>query len=75
MEEVQIIQERWIIEAILGRKTEYHLHGIYKDLLLIKWQSFDQPTWEPFRTIFEDVPEMVLDFLMVQQADLESRNN
>lgn len=35
-----------------GRAKQYH----------VRWYGFDQPTWEPAKTIEEDVPEMVQEY-------------
>ena len=47
--------DRWYFDAILGHK----IGKIGKIMLKMKWKGYDQPTWEPLRTIWEDDPDSV----------------
>ena len=53
----------YTIERILGRrKTLYiSLDGEVIDLheLYVKWEGYDEPTWEPRWALMEDCPEFV----------------
>ena len=47
--------DRWYFDEILGHKIGKN----GKILLKMKWKGYDQPTWEPLRTIWEDDPDSV----------------
>ena len=50
--------DRWYFDSILSHRT----NNLNKVELKIKWTGYDQPTWEPLRTIWEDDPESVREY-------------
>ena len=49
--------EKYIIESILGK--EKRGNQIYYE---VKWQGYNETTWEPRKILLQDVPELVKEF-------------
>ena len=49
------------VEAILNKKYDKDLKSY---IYLVKWKSFNHEhnTWEPARSLIEDVPDMIVDY-------------
>jgi hypothetical protein len=54
--------EKFIIQKILDDRTKKDTTGRARKYLLIKWQGFKEPTWEPYSVIKNDVPKQVANY-------------
>lgn len=56
----------WEITKISALKITYRLRMPAVALVLVHWESNDQPcgvTWEPIENIYEDAPGAIFDFI------------
>jgi hypothetical protein len=56
--------ERYDVERITGQRRRRGGVEEYK----VRWAGFDQETWEPARTVQDDAPDAVKEFLALQPA-------
>jgi hypothetical protein len=48
--------DRWIFKSIQGNRWSHEQGRRNKIDVLVKWQDFDEPTWEPLDTIKKEDP-------------------
>jgi hypothetical protein len=47
----RIMANEYVVESILGEKRVKQRRGRYKTMYLVKWEGFDEETWEPLSNL------------------------
>ena len=65
-------EEEYVVEKILDLKRHKQRNGRFKMLYLVKWEGYDDLTWEPFEHLL-NCKDKLDDFLLNQRASNKNK--
>ena len=66
MDNYCVEEEEFIVEDLLKleKRAKHPRKDAHQYMVFVKWQGYDDDTWEPLENIIDDVPEMAETFLL-----------